>query len=55
MQQPTPLESFMRFVIGFTVFIGISVGATFLATQYSVKTADTAHLQAAAFQALIAK
>jgi len=55
MRQPTPFESFMRFVIGFTVFVGISIGMTFLATAYSTKTADTAHLQAAAFQAMIAK
>ncbi len=30
----TPFESFIRFVIGFCVFIGVSIGVTFAVTQY---------------------
>ena len=50
--QQTPLGSFARFLIGFTLFISVSFGVT-LAVQTYASGQDAAHQQAAAAAAML--
>ena len=45
-------NSFFRFVLGFTVFIGISFGVTYVVATYSIAQERTEQVSAA-FQALL--
>jgi hypothetical protein len=47
--QPSPAGSFLRFVLGLFVFVGVSIGVTILASTYG--TAQDAHIEAAAAEA----
>jgi hypothetical protein len=50
--EPTPLDSFLRFVLGFFVFIGVSFGVTYGVTVYTAQQTAAAN-QATALQALL--
>lgn len=45
-------NSFFRFVLGFSLFIAVSLGITIAVTTYSIKK-DTEEQTAAAFQAML--
>ena len=47
-----PFESFLRFVIGFTVFISVSFGVTYAVNSYTVAQQQEEQT-AAAFQAMV--
>ncbi|MBI5003903.1 hypothetical protein HZC00_02315 [Candidatus Kaiserbacteria bacterium] len=51
--QETPVGSFMRFFLGFLVFISLSVGLTVFTNSYLIKQAGDQ--QAAAAKALMLK
>jgi hypothetical protein len=48
----SPVGSFLKFVIGFTIFIGVSFGVTF-AVQKFAGSQDAAQQQAAAAAAML--
>jgi len=48
----TPFESFLRFVVGFTVFISVSMGVTYAVTTLSARQ-EQERQTAVAFQALV--
>ncbi len=50
----SPAGSFLRFFVGFTVFISISFGVTYGVQTYAEKQ-DAAKLQAAALEALFGR
>lgn len=49
-----PLNSFLKFAIGFMVFVSLSLGLTFAVSSYTTSR-DEAHQTAAALQALLAQ
>jgi len=49
---PSPVGSFMRFFIGFSVFISLSFGITFAVQKYATSQ-DAAKQQAAAAAAML--
>lgn len=50
--EPTALDSFLRFVLGFFVFIGVSFGVTYGVATYTSQQAAAAN-QATALKALL--
>lgn len=48
----SPFESFLRFVVGFTVFISVSFGVTYAVNTYS-QMQEVEKQTASAFQAMI--
>jgi len=48
----SPFESFLRFVVGFSVFISVSFGVTYAVNTYS-KMQEIEKQTAAAFQAMV--
>ena len=50
--EETPTQSFLKFVFGFFVFIGLSLGLTIAVNEYTTQQTAAAN-QAAALQALI--
>jgi hypothetical protein len=52
--KPAPVGSFVRFLVGFLTFIGLSLGVTVAVNTYAVSQ-DATHQQAAAFEALVQK
>jgi hypothetical protein len=48
----TPLESFFKFVAGFTVFISVSFGVTYLVSTVEERAAQQAQT-AAALEAMV--
>lgn len=50
--EPSPLDSFLRFVLGFLVFIGVSFGVTYGVSVYTMEQ-DGKTQQAAALRALL--
>ncbi len=51
---PAPVGSFLRFVVGFMLFISISFGVTYAVNSYTTKQ-DTEKQTAAAIQAMLEK
>ena len=49
---PTPSESFLKFLFGFFVFIGLSLGLTLAVNTYTTQQIAAAN-QAAALHALV--
>lgn len=49
--KPAPVGSFVRFLVGFLTFIGVSLGVTVAVNSYAVAQSQAEH--AAALQALI--
>jgi hypothetical protein len=50
--KPAPVGSFVRFLVGFVTFIGVSFGVTVAVNTYAIAKQNSQQ-QAAAFQALI--
>ena len=48
----TPTQSFFRFVFGFFIFIGLSLGLTIVVNSYTTQQTAAAN-QASALQALV--
>lgn len=48
----TPFESFLRFVVGFSVFISVSFGVTYAVSTYS-QMQEIEEQTAAAFKAMV--
>jgi hypothetical protein len=51
--KPAPVGSFVRFLVGFLTFIGVSLGVTIAVNSYAIAQQEHAQ-QAAAFEALVA-
>ena len=49
--RPSPVSSFIQFVIGFTVFVSVSLGVTIAASHYSIQ--NEGDQQASAIQAMV--
>ena len=52
--KPAPVGSFVRFLVGFLTFIGVSLGVTVAVNSYSIAQQEKAQ-QASAFQALLSQ